>query len=186
MSTPASSSAFSTGGVSSFTVRHHPPLPLVRPSLPPFLSLCYNHLSPRLPPPTPMLAFSKPPPSLSPSPSLPPALLQACVLFLLTTTSVFLLLLRLCFGTVSLPAIWARYEEKAKLEEAYARAYRRREDTIYHRDWAKVRVRREEGEEGGGGEEGGLEFRTPKYIVEENGSMKGAGPRCGREIEAEG
>jgi len=72
------------------------------------------------------------------------------------------------------------------LEEAYARAYRRREDTIYHRDWAKVRVRREEGEERGVGEEGGLEFRTPKYIVEENGSVKGAGPRCGREIEAEG
>ena len=78
--------------------------------------------------------------SLYPHPSLHFPL-QVCVLFLLTTTCVFLLLLRLCFGTVSLPAIWARYEEKAKLEEAYARAYRRREDTIYHRDWAKVRGR---------------------------------------------
>jgi hypothetical protein len=35
------------------------------------------------------------------------------------------------------------------LEEAYARAYRRREDTIYHRDWAKVIGGREGGREGG-------------------------------------
>ncbi|KAM3568616.1 hypothetical protein VYU27_009266 [Nannochloropsis oceanica] len=62
-----------------------------------------------------------------------------CILVLLTITLFILLLLRLCFGTISIPAIWARYEKKAKLEDAYARAYRRREDTLYHRDWAKSR-----------------------------------------------
>lgn len=76
--------------------------------------------------------------SLSSHPSM---LLQVCILVLLTITLFILLLLRLCFGTISIPAIWARYEKKAKLEDAYARAYRRREDTLYHRDWAKVRRR---------------------------------------------
>ncbi|EKU21102.1 hypothetical protein NGA_0078700 [Nannochloropsis gaditana CCMP526] len=65
--------------------------------------------------------------------------LTLCALLLLTIICATLFVLRICFGTFSLSRVLAHFEERRHLERAYALAYQRREDSIYHRDWAKSR-----------------------------------------------
>lgn len=67
---------------------------------------------------------------------------QLCALLLLTIICATLFVLRICFGTFSLSRVLAHFEERRHLERAYALAYQRREDSIYHRDWAKVTRKR--------------------------------------------